>query len=69
MQNWKDITQKVDTLHSSIAEKLAGGVLECAVCHKCTTPTVSQLAEFMANGWPKCCGNQMSWAAKKVKDA
>jgi len=65
MQNFRDIVQKVSTFHSSIAEKLVGGVLECAVCHRCTTPSKEDLASYLANGWPRCCEEQMSWGSKK----
>lgn len=65
MKKWGEISQNVCTVHSSIAEKLVGGIIECAVCRGCTTPTTSVISSYLAKGWPVCCGSQMSWVSKK----
>ena len=65
MEDLKNFLRKGTTVHSSIAGKMAGGVLRCAVCHRCTSPTDSEISNYLAFGWPKCCGEQMSWAVKK----
>ncbi len=37
----------------------AGAVLECTRCGASQTATVEELAEYLHNGWPKCCGVTM----------
>jgi len=52
-------------LHMSIYETMAtaahheGMVLQCGVCLKQEPITREHFAEYLASGWPKCCGRTM----------
>ena len=50
-------------MYESIAERIApqGAELSCPTCNKLDKITRSKVAEYLATGWPACCGHTMTF--------
>lgn len=49
-------------IHQKIADDVCRDAvhsLRCLSCQSLYTISAQQYAEYLANGWPKCCGNTM----------
>ena len=60
------------TIHERIALDIteAGcGLIRCEKCGDNHQPGTSEIADYLANGWPKHCGESMHWWTKAQLDA
>ena len=58
-----------ESIHDKIAEDIEpfGGFLRCEVCNR--KEALSQVAGYLAHGWPSCCGYTMRWWTQRQIDA
>lgn len=52
-------------VHNAIASSLEGITCRCKLCDSKHTPTRAAIADYLRNGWPKCCGQTMYVDARK----
>lgn len=57
----KELLENVSSLHANIARDAYpdGGILYCLVCKRELPYTTQDAANYLAHGWPKCCGQGM----------
>lgn len=62
-----DFIHRATHLHGNIAHDVwpNGATLTCSECKAVRHISAAMCAEYLARGWPKCCGYTMTVAAKK----
>ena len=61
---WKEIERTWNValkVHKSVAQELGGGTVSCEKCKKSETVNVKSVADYLAWGWPLCCGQTMTF--------
>ena len=55
----------VQGTHDAIAADLVplGGILRCGECG--TERSLGDVAAYLRDGWPKCCGYTMTWVTRR----
>lgn len=58
------------SFHAAVARDVAGlgGFLRCETCGHRQELREHQMAGYLANGWPKCCGHTMRWWTQRQID-
>jgi hypothetical protein len=61
MKGVSQLMQVVRDFHKNVAADVwpEGGVLRCTRCGKVQPFTSADAAQYLAYGWPKCCGQTM----------
>lgn len=51
-----------------VAQELAdhvGGILRCSTCRRSEVIDGQNVARYLQDGWPKCCGQTMLWMTRR----
>lgn len=48
-------------VHRSLADSIWPGSIVCQACGRREEPNRDQVAGYLARGWPRCCGQTMSY--------
>ena len=66
MQNYKDIdrlikrSKKFAKAHNAVAQNMGEGYLLCANCKTEVKLDVTQVENYLREGWPKCCAGTLT---------
>lgn len=70
MEYFRHMITNAKNLHTNMGRDLAqhGGVLRCRQCGHEQSLNAEQIAHYLAHGWPKHCGQGMSWVTQRELD-